>query len=147
MTNKLLTKNSTLVHEANYARLLYVIPEIQSIRSRALIRSQTKNHKIEINVLEKTKYTSALSITLIQHSSQRWLPNLCIVIRTYHDARIVEVINFQNHCQIRSKYNYPNAKMYHKNEKQQINHFFGEWLSYCIKSRCIFDNYIEPIGV
>ena len=49
MTNKLLTKNSTLVHEANYARLLYVIPEIKSICSRVLIRSQTNNHKIEIN--------------------------------------------------------------------------------------------------
>jgi len=137
--------NSNSLYEANYAKLLRVIPCIKSLTAKAQILSTTNNQKIEITTLEKTKYTTAIAVSLTQHVNHQWLPNLCMVIRTYHDARVAEVINFQNHTRILPRYTYPNLKMYQKNEKRQINQFFCDWLNYCLKTRCIFDDNVEPI--
>ena len=137
--------NSNALYEANYAKLLRVIPCIKSLTTKAQILSATNNHKIEITTLEKTKYTTAISVSLTQNVNHQWLPNMCMVIRTYHDARVAEVINFQNHTRILPRYTYPNLKMYQKNEKRQINQFFCDWLNYCLKTRCIFDGNVEPI--
>ncbi len=145
MKKKLQIINSTALYEANYLKFLRVIPSIKSVCSNTQILSTANNQKIEITILEKTKYTTAISVNLTQHVNQQWLPNICMVIRTYHDARVAEVINFQNHSRILPRYTYPNLKMYQKNEKRQINQFFCDWLNYCLKTRCIFDDNVESI--
>ena len=145
MKKKLQNINSTSLHEVAYAKLLIVVPCINSLTAKAEILSSTNNHKIVITTLEKTKYTITISVSLTQNVDHQWLPNMCMVIRTYHDARVAEVINFQNHTRILPRYTYPNLNMYQKNEKRQINQFFSDWLNYCLKTRCIFNGNIESI--
>ena len=141
------SENMTAVHEANYAKLQRVVPGLKSIGHDVKYHSQSNSGQhIEILILEKTPYTTAFSLTLKHSAMRRWLPELFMTIRTYHDARVAEVINFQHHARFDSQYDYPNPNMFHSDEKQQINRFFSEWLDHCLKSKLIFDSEFEAVG-
>lgn len=101
-----------------------------------------------VTVKEVTRYTSLVSISqdaniIFNESSENKtkndnsnLANLLrptMVIRLYHDARNTEVISSQNIRQVKPRYDYPNAKMHHPDEKQQINLFLNEWLHLCLR--------------
>jgi len=49
-------------------------------------------------------------------------------VRIYHDAQLAEVISYQGHSRILSKYPYPNQKMFHRDEKRQANYLLNDWL-------------------
>lgn len=139
-------KNLTLVHEANFVKIMRVIPFIRSMHCDSQIWARTPTHRVEIKILEVTKYTTAFSFTINYNSAQKWLPQINITVRCYHDARVAEVVHFQHHKHFHSRYSYPNPKMYHKNEKQQINRFLGEWLNYCLQTHCIFHSSEIPMN-
>lgn len=139
-------RNLTRLHEANYTKLLLVVPLMPRLANDVRINSN-RDHCIEICVLEKTRYTSVFSIRLKHKTLSNWIPDLSMTIRSYHDAQVAEVLSFQNHRRFQSKYTYPNDNMYHRDEKQQINQFLHEWLNHCVASHMIFNDKIEPIGV
>ena len=144
MKRRYQNKNMTRLHESNYSKLLLVIPLIQKITHDVRINSNLE-HCIEINILEKTKYTSVLNIRLIHKTLSRWIPDLSMTIRSYHDAQVAEVLSFQKHRRFLPRYNYPNDHMFHSDEKQQVNVFLNEWLSHCVASHMIFNGKIESI--
>ena len=131
-------KNLTFVHEGNYVKIRRVIPFIQSMHSDALIWARTPAHRVEIKIL--------FSFNSSYVGEQKWLPQIHLTVRCYHDARVAEVVNFQHHKNFHSRYSYPNPNMYQKNEKQQINRFLSEWLDYCLKTRCSFQPSEMPIN-
>lgn len=138
---------STVLHETNYAKLLYVIPSVKTLSTRLQIATQRSSQFIELSLLEKSKFTTTLQLD-IRHSRQLpWLKHLTLSIRLYHDARVAEVLSFQNHRRFEPKYDYPNPHMHQKNEKQQLNHFLSEWLDYCIKHRYIFKENLESLDI
>ena len=139
-------KNLTFVHEGNYVKIHRVIPFIQSMHSDAIIWARTPAHRVEIKILEITPYTTMFSFNISYVGDQKWLPQIHLTVRCYHDARVAEVVNFQHHKHFHSRYSYPNPNMYQKNEKQQINRFLGEWLDYCLKTRCNFQPSQVPIN-
>jgi uncharacterized protein YqiB (DUF1249 family) len=139
-------KNLTFVHEGNYVKILRVIPFIQSMHSDALIWARTPAHRVEIKILDITPYTTMFSFNISYVGEQKWLPQIHLTVRCYHDARVAEVVNFQHHKNFHSRYSYPNPNMYQKNEKQQINRFLSEWLDYSLKTRCSFQPSEIPIN-
>jgi uncharacterized protein YqiB (DUF1249 family) len=138
--------NSTPVHEANYAKLQRVMPQIDTLQGDLKYSSQRNGHHLEIHILEKTKYTTAFSLTLTHASMRRWVPEIFMKVRTYHDAKVAEVLNFQRYGRFDPCYDYPNPRMFQANEKQQINHFFSEWLDHCLNSRLVFDDEFETVN-
>jgi uncharacterized protein YqiB (DUF1249 family) len=138
--------NSTPVHEANYAKLQRVMPTIETLEGDLKYSSQSNGHHVEIHILEKTKYTTAFSLTFTHASMRRWVPEIFMKVRTYHDAKVAEVLNFQRHGRFASLYDYPNQNMFQANEKQQINRFFSEWLDHCLNSRLVFDDEFETVN-
>jgi uncharacterized protein YqiB (DUF1249 family) len=87
--------------------------------------------KIRLRVVEVFRYTSTLVIEQL-NTLHSLLPALRISVRLYHDARTAEAVEYQGHKALLAKYALPNAKMYHQDEKRQINEFLGEWLSLCL---------------
>lgn len=87
---------------------------------------------VEIKILEAFKYTTTLEIVQ-RPEFKKWMTNPSMLVRVYHDASTAEVISYQGHRNLKSKYSQPNSKMYHTDEKMQVNSFLGEWLTYCIK--------------
>ena len=83
------------------------------------------------------KMEPRMPLLWLQHSQQT------LNVRIYHDACVAEVMGYQKHRHFTSRYDYPNPDMFHKNEKQQLNKFLGEWLDHCLRNRCIFIDNIE----
>ena len=133
-------KNLTAVHEGNYVKLMRIIPFIRSMHCDSQIWARTPAHRVEIKILEVTRYTTAFSFGINYIGDHKWLPQIHITVRCYHDARVAEVVNFQHHKHFHSRYSYPNPNMYQRNEKQQINRFLGEWLNFCLQNGCTFQS-------
>ena len=108
--------NATALHEANFAKLARVVPGLRDIQGHVFI-SGPKNSKLELKILETSKYTKTFSLHLNynrekQNHIQPWLSNLQIKIRNYYDASVTEVLAFQRHHRLDARYQYPNTKMY-----------------------------------
>lgn len=115
------------------------------LSAKSSIRAKTQgNPRLTLRILEVSKYTKTFSLHLQQTINQPWLPELHIKVRNYYDAGVTEVLAFQHHHRLDARYAYPNPRMHQRNEKWQSNHFLGEWLDHCIRTRCIFHKTSTP---
>ncbi len=87
---------------------------------------------VEIEILEAFRYTTTLEIRQ-KPVLEKWMTNPSMLVRVYHDANTAEVISYQGHKNLQPRYEQPNAKMYHSDEKMQVNMFLGEWLTHSLK--------------
>ena len=124
--------------ESNYHRLLRLLPGMDE-EDRWVFGAENGGRdeltQVRVRVLERSKYTTTLS--LLQEPTQvECLPGILMTVRLYHDARVAEVLSFQRNRHIRQTYDYPNKKLYQRDEKAQLNLFLGEWLAFCLKTGC-----------
>jgi len=145
--------------EANYLLLLKLMPDIQvdDEVDFGLAPLQHTFGYINISVTERCKYTTTVSLTQTNNprsksvaddqdlGSEAWLQESTMSIRLYHDARMAEVLSFQKQGRIRPSYEYPNQKMFQRDEKAQLNQFLGEWLNYCLRVGQVLDNPMDNI--
>jgi len=133
--------------EANYFRLLSLFPGLHSEDERRIGLSLGAEVEVVLTVLERTSYTTLLSITQQQISTVeapdtrsertdksvtvRWVKPPVLTVRLYHDAQIAEVITYGSNRGVRPKNAYPNQQMFQPDEKRQWNHFLEEWLELC----------------
>jgi uncharacterized protein len=133
------------VCDANFIRILQLLPSIEF----GIKRDISFNNQLSLNskhndsltttleVIESFKYTSTIRIANVSDqsaanaSSYYQAPEM--LIRMYHDAKTAEVISYQQARYFKSKYPLPNKSMYQADEKEQINFFLSEWLSFCQK--------------
>lgn len=137
--------------DANYIRLLKLVPELRTFRSSAAWRVElaedcclaefvvADDHDgrgetvVEIRLVETFTYTTTLEISQ-RPSAGKWLTNPTMQVRIYHDASTAEVTSYQNHRNFMPHYAQPNSHMYQRDEKIQVNRFLGEWLTLCLKA-------------
>lgn len=126
------------VCEANYGRLLGLLPDCDE---QNLSYQFEVNNKLsyQIQILASSRYTSDIEMRQMSQSSAYLSP--VMQVRLYHDARMAEVIKFQNIGSLKASYQYPNIKMHHKNEKEQVNLFLSEWLKFCIQHKQQMSSY------
>lgn len=133
--------------EANYFRLLGLFPNLQSMDERRIGLSLGAEVETVLTVLERTSYTTLLSIaqrkTDIAESldtrsertdkpvTVRWFKPPILTVRLYHDAQIAEVVTYGTNRGVRPKNAYPNQQMFQPDEKRQWNNFLEEWLVLC----------------
>ena len=149
--------------DANYIRLLKLVPQLRAYRDRSamgypLLDSDISNKEpekilegltsefciadfynssqkvtVKIKILEAFKYTTIMEITQ-QPELKKWMTNSPMLVRVYHDASTAEVVSYQGHRNLKPRYSQPNPKMYHADEKMQVNKFLGECLTHCLKA-------------
>lgn len=140
--------------DANYIRLLKLLPHLESYRHDCLEFTTDEGYsrdflidsirapgtgeavmeaRVRIRVLEVFRYTSTLEIAQLTRLSQ-WVEPPAILIRVYHDAHAAEAVAYQGHRGFLARYETPNSRMYHQDEKRQINEFLGEWLNLCVQA-------------
>ncbi|MBL4780761.1 MAG: DUF1249 domain-containing protein [Porticoccaceae bacterium] len=133
--------------EANYYRLLALFPDLHSVDQRRIGLSPGGDGEVVLTVLERTSYTTLLSIAQGQTDGTpspdarsertdkpvtvRWLKPPVLTLRLYHDAQIAEVITYDCNRGVRPNNAYPNQNMFQPDEKRQWNHFLEEWLVLC----------------
>ena len=116
--------------EMNYLRLQKLLPDALQAGDELCIG--VGNHALNIRVRECAPYTSFLDLRLAQAKTQAWAA-MCLQVRIYHDAKLAEVSGADQVYALRQRYDYPNNKMFQRDEKAQLNRFLGEWLSQCLR--------------
>jgi len=116
--------------EANYARLLRLFPEYETANHNQFI---VGGARVRLEVIERCRYTTIFRLHQT-HADSRWLGQLRIEVRAYHDAGMLEVGMFQSHRRIAARYAYPNEKMFQQDEKYQQNRFLADWLEHCLNN-------------
>lgn len=122
------------VCEANYARVLKLLPELEEGVAREYqISWDGQQVMIRLSVEECFRYTTTVLISQQIDPGSRWLESPGLAIRLYHDARMAEVISIKRRNQLAGRYRYPNPQMHQPDEKMQLNLFLSEWLNQCIE--------------
>lgn len=124
--------NMMMVYEANYQRLMQLVPDLRAMTGVIVSRNEDKTG-ICLTVIEHCKYTTTIALTHYLRMDGKMVPDLDMKIRVYHDAQVAEVIGYQHESRFASYYPYPNPRMRHHFEKRQINLFFSEWLKHCVQ--------------
>ena len=107
----------TIKEVTRYTSLIHMAQDVP-------LYSQEHAHHNSDNAATKKSKVAAKVMALFHPS---------MVIRLYHDARMAEVISSQDIQQVQPRYDYPNVKMHHPDEKEQMNLFLKEWLQLCLR--------------
>jgi uncharacterized protein YqiB (DUF1249 family) len=132
------------LYEHNYRLMVRLVPALRSIdRPVSLI---LHDHPISsISVTECTRYTCML---VVRHAfgphDDYLLPDIRMQLRVYHDARLIEVLSYQNRGRLAPFYSYPNSEMFCPFEKRQVNLFLSEWLWWSLRKGRAYE--YDPAG-
>ena len=118
------------VCEVNYGRLLRLLPDCDTEDLQYQFEVNTSLF-YTIKIIECSRYTSTLEMSQKSQVGYDFLRPV-VQVRLYHDAKMAEVISAQNIGSLKPSYQYPNIKMYQKNEKEMVNLFLAEWLQFCL---------------
>jgi len=116
--------------ELNYMLLCRLLPELDEEDTYDYLIKE--RYKLNLQVIERCRYTTCVRFSVNSPSSPDWLPDTGIDVRLYHDAHLAEVVDTRG-AALRPVNPYPNPDMLQKDEKQGLNRFLGEWLSFCLK--------------
>lgn len=119
--------------ELNFHRFLELMPAFEEGRHNWVFNtSHPSNFQIDIRVVDVAPYTTTVDILQTQGKVSFMKPAR-MRVRLYHDVAMAEVVGWNRHRHWLPRYDYPNAHMYHPDEKLSLNRFLGEWLSFCRK--------------
>jgi len=131
--------------DANYARVMQLLPYLEKEDARALQLSLPgeTHRRLEFRVIERCPYTTTVRVSCVPAdgaAADGWHPMLPaprFTLRLYHDARTAEVTEYQSGRRLQPRYPYPNAEMRQPDEKIQANRFLAEYLAHCLAhGRC-----------
>lgn len=117
------------VCERNYYLINLLVPDWEPLKAKTVFETSQAS-VFQIQILEVSRYTNLVEIQQLSVG----IPDIIqprMTVRVYHDAKMAEVVEFQNIGRIQPSYLYPNPKMHQPDEKTQINIFLYDWLSYC----------------
>jgi uncharacterized protein YqiB (DUF1249 family) len=120
--------------EANYERLVALVPDLDQIRP-ALKASVHGKPALHIRLLERSPYTLTLELTHAFNRAMEELREPAVRIRVYLDARSVEVLS--DHCrpEVRDALRDEATPQRVLDYKWSLNYFLARWLDYCVASR------------
>lgn len=118
------------VCEINYGRLSRLL-RLESVEHEFYLDLASQHLAVRIKIVEERRYTTMLEIE--QDSAHPWLGPQSMQVRLYHDARMAEVMGYQQQGQFAGRYTYPNSHMHQPDEKLQLNEFLAQWLENCLK--------------
>lgn len=118
-------------YEANFERLMQLVPELGSVRGVLLSRSPD-GMDLRLDVLEHSKYTTTIALTHHLRMDGVIVVDPFMRIRIYHDAKVAEVLSYQHHSPLQIFHPDATLNLHNLREKCRINTFLGEWLDYCV---------------
>ena len=116
------------MYENNYLRLRRLIPDVSKLPDYEV--SQLAGClSLHMNVLERTKFTTTLTLTYYFDEDAKSVAEPALTIRVYHDAHQVEVLT--GHLKHgRQRYDHIPEKAI--KIKWKLNRFLYKWLGYCL---------------
>ena len=125
-------QNRFAVYEENFSRLTALLPELESVRDDLVLRAEGVPD-LQVKLVDRSPYTTTIQLSHSLGVDERFVRALYMKIRIYRDARVLEVLAYQNSGHFKALYPYPNPSMFQPYEKRRVNQFLGEWLAYCLR--------------
>ncbi len=119
-------------HAANYRMLVRLLGTFPACAGDVAVAGEGRS-ELRVVVLERSPYTSTVRLEHNLGTGSRCLDDVILTVRAYHDARVAEVIDYQDGGRLEPRYRYPNAAMRLPDEKRQVNRFLADWLRYCLR--------------
>jgi hypothetical protein len=116
--------------EENYLLLRRLLPTLHS-GARFVLESDTGRHALGVRVDECGPYTSLLVLTTGMAGEGQLPPPMTLRVRVYHDARLAEVIGYQDCVHIPPGYAARMADGFQRDERRQVNRLLHEVLQHC----------------
>lgn len=132
--------------DLNYASIVRLLPDLSHRDQWCFnVCVPQRDWRITITVEERARFTT--SVVISRHQGDcRWTRSPVMKVRLYHDAQMAEVVAWERHRVNRGHYAYPNTKMYHADEKVQLNRFLKEWLAHCLAEGKVLDANLKLTG-
>ncbi|NOT83472.1 MAG: DUF1249 domain-containing protein [Methylococcaceae bacterium] len=117
--------------EANYQKLLRLVPDLLSIQNQAIGTAQQKM-ALQLHILDRSPFT--MTIELNHRFEQRLDPLLlpAIKIRVYQDAKCAEVLSDHVRADVAKLFKDPSQSVAIMNYKWRLNYFLSKWLDHCL---------------
>lgn len=112
------------LYEQNYLRLRNIAPDLTI--ANEMTSSVPGHHDLFMSVTRRCKYTTMLRMTYQFEEAGEVLFEPDLHLKIYHDARVVEVQQFQS----RSRGPLYIAELIE--QKWRMNRFLYKWLGYCL---------------
>ncbi len=130
------------LYERNYKKLFTLFPnmiDFDQLMAKLPYHVLNDEGSLRLKIEEHFRYTSI--VTLYRDLPLNSISNTVEMnLRLSHDASVAEVIAFQGSGKIQKFHHYPNSKMYHIDEKKQLNMHLKHILDMAIqqnKNRCV----------
>lgn len=134
------------LYENNYSRVIGLLPASVDLSSPVTLFIEGM-FRIRIELIEQSRYTSVVALQCCWDITGPWLDKPYMKVRLYHDARVAEVIAYQQYSGFKARNPQPNPKLFGIYEKRQVNLFLGEWLDCCLSRRRFVIAETHLIGV
>ena len=114
------TVTPSQLYETNYYKVLLLFPQLENNELVENISLKCRDKSLQIKLKEQHKYTSVIKLYKLLPINKN-MKMVDMLLRLYHDAKLIEVIAFQGSKKLKKYENYPNKDMYLKDEKKQLN--------------------------
>jgi uncharacterized protein YqiB (DUF1249 family) len=121
------------MYEQNYIRLRNIVPDIAV--ADEMISTVPGHQDLYLSVTQRCKYTTMLRLTYQFAEAGKVLFEPDLHLKIYHDARVVEVQQFQ------SRTHGPLYVTKMIEQKWIMNRFLYKWLGYCLQQ----GHYFHPM--
>lgn len=129
--------------EANFVRLQRLLQDFsQTSYAFSWLDRHQNRIDVDITISERFKYTITLQLVKTLHTVPEPMNSVELTVRLYSDARMAEVVTLSQGQQLAGVYRYPNDQMYQIDEKEQANHYLGEWLSHLLAHGAVRENWV-----
>ena len=129
--------------ERNYSALNDMLC-ISQVLEQGRVEFILASTRVELVLLERSRYTLLVGIrqSFSPGDDERLLSDLQFKVRLYLDAKLAEVVSYQGQQPLRSRYPFPNKRMFYPDEKRQTNLVLYDWLSNCSRL-----NFMESVAI
>lgn len=117
--------------EENF-RLLLELLSFDDELGCVLHSSSGEDERLEISVIERSRYTLTIALHKSVNFGKAWVPDITMEARLYFDARVAEVLAYQNCRRIPAPYAVTGGVPFLKDEKRQANRLLNELLEHCL---------------
>lgn len=118
------------LYEINYERLISLFPRLQETEGACILLLNAAS-RLRLDVVENGPQVMVIDLSHDGDAVSGLITRPQMRVRVYHDAKVAEVLSYQQHFRFQSRYRYPNTKMFCRHEKRIVNLFLGEWLEHC----------------
>jgi uncharacterized protein YqiB (DUF1249 family) len=121
------------LYEQNYIRLRNIVPDLAV--ADEMISAVPGHQDLHLSITQRCKYTTMLRMTYQFEQAGQTLFEPDLHLKVYHDARVIEVQQFQ------SRTYGPLSMTNMIDQKWMMNRFLFKWLGYCLHQ----GHYFHPM--